>query len=519
MQLTTPQHYLVRLSESLIYYFFLNNDKSLHYNIYSKNNVLLKSEELTSSIIDFSIAVDKHQKIHLICITIKGELLYYINQDNSWSYKTISKFDVKSNTYKHLLLYINDDYTHILCTKTNLLTPALSTIEHIYWNKKNVNRVVIGNYIHGKYTTPLQVSIDSFNNIHIIYKVYYKNNHQLYYNKFNQVTKRWTVSELITNLQEDHSHPYAFIDTKDNLHLIWCTIEQNNFILKYKKKPNVIDIRSKWSNPQILSSQNSNNHSPILIQESDLLKIYCKQNDQIIEIISKDFGNSWTKPVNSKPYYLEDPKIIQYCSNTQLDNKYLVNHIYGNVKDTIRLAGINLFNNKEQNHFLPVYIDINKNQNVLNDTNQELAKEAPLNDDIVNLIKAMDEKINIILSQIEEYESNNETTNTLYSDNKDAPVEDEFEESSSKIVEVEIEQSTDILNELFHNYNLLEKQLFKIEEEKQKVKKTIADYEVDLSLLEEKIVDYKKQMLIFQDKLHDLTSNNSIFQRFINFFK
>lgn len=329
MQLTTPRQYLVRLNENLIYYFFLYDDRSLHYNTYNGHNVLLNSNKLLSDIISFSVAVDKHERIHLICITLEEELRHYTGGDNNWNYRVVSKLDIKSNIYKYLTLHINSEYIHLLYVKTSLLTQTLSTIEHMYWNGKNVNRIVVSNYIHGKYSSPLQVSFDGSQNFHIIYRAFYKNNHQLYYNKFDILTKIWTISELVTDLREEHSHPYIFIDKKQNLHLLWCTIEQNNFILKYKKKRNIIDTKSRWSDTQTLSNKISNYLFPVLIQESNTLKIYCRQNDKITELISNDFGDSWTDLADDRSYVIEEPKIIRYLDNPQINSNYVAKYVYG----------------------------------------------------------------------------------------------------------------------------------------------------------------------------------------------
>ena len=189
MQSTAFQQYLARPNENLIYYFFLRNDRTLYCNIYNKNNILLNSGELISDAINFSVTADKHEKIHLVCITSKGELQHYINENNDWIYRTVSKLDIKSNIYRYLTLHVDNEYTHIFYIKINLLTQNLSAIKHMYWNEKNVNRIVVNNYIHGKYAGPPQVSSDRFENFHIVYKVFYKNNHQLYYNRFNTSTK------------------------------------------------------------------------------------------------------------------------------------------------------------------------------------------------------------------------------------------------------------------------------------------------------------------------------------------
>jgi len=366
----------------------------------------------------------------------------------------------------------------------------LSSIEHIYWNQHGIHKATVANYIHGRYPSPLQISIDSSNNLHLVYKVLYKKNHQLYYSRFNLSSKKWTSGELLTNLQEDNSHPYIFVDKKDNLHLTWCSIEQNNFMLRYKKKINVSHTKSKWSSTQSLSNKNSNTLSPTLIQESDTLKIFCKQNNQIVEIVSKDFGHSWAS-LDNKIYKLEDPKIIRYSNSQETDENLFIHHIYGNINGKIEVAGINLFNNTEDP---PISADIKE--------------------ELINPI--LDTPLNSSEEPIEE------DSNPSYTPADEVFMEDESQNvppSQDTYTVNENYPSPKTLSELLDDYEILKKKLIEIEEEKQKFSNIIADCETCLNIIEEKIVDYKKEMLTLQDKLNELTNHNSIFQRFINFLK
>lgn len=503
MQTMTPQNYLIQLGEDVIYYFYLDKEGGLNYNTYTNSNVLLKSEKLLPQVIQFSVARDMEQNIYLVCLTREGELLYYIRQNDNWRFKAISKFDTRSNFYGHLSLHICPDYTHIICTKTNILNRALSTIEHMYWDKFNTNKLVVSSYIHGKYSSPLQICFDSLKNIHLVFKVFYENNHQLCYCKFNILSKTWTSGEIITDLKEDHSHPYIFVDTKDNLHLAWSTIEDNNFILRYKRKANVTATKTEWSKVQVLSDKNTNIISPIIIQQENILKIYCRQNKRITEIISRDLGGSWTGTDNSKSYFIENPKIIRYYQNLD-ENSYFVKHIYGSVGSRIELIGINpldkdsskeLSNGDEslyvlgqpdegsQNH-RPVYIET--------DIHEEIDIEDSLTGNLVSLVQDIDKKINKILLQVTEYESRD----------------------LGQVDEPDI-----LINDLLYNYNTLKNELIKIEEEKRVLVGLINDYRFNINLLEERIINFKGQMSILQERFNKLTANNNLFQRFIGFFK
>ena len=351
MQLTLPQHYIVKTQENISYYFFLNNDREICYQVFNENNFLAKNEILVKEItVDFSVTINSSNEIHLICITKVGNLLYYIGSDNGWHHKLLFKLDVRSNIYRYLLLFIENNYVHIFCVKTNLLNPIVSSIEHMYWNEKNFHRSTVASYLPGKYPSSYQVQIDQLNNIHIIYKVLYKNNHQLYYSKFNFLNKKWTPGEIITNIKEDHSHPYALIDKKEQLHLVWCTIEENNFTLKYRKKINILSQKSKWSNTQTISNKNANHLSPIIVQQGSLLKVLSRQNHHISEIVSQDYGNSWVLLNMNKLYKPKEPLLIRYSSNFPEEKAvYSLQHVYGEISDHISLFGIKLYKSREKN--------------------------------------------------------------------------------------------------------------------------------------------------------------------------
>ncbi|AKL95209.1 hypothetical protein CACET_c17610 [Clostridium aceticum] len=347
------QHFLIKTQENYSYYFYLTKNQEIRYHLYNEVGVLVKSENLTTEmVIDFSATIDAKNQLHLICITKQGNMLYYIGSDSHWKHKFITKLDIKSNIYRYLFLLVLNDYTHIFCMKTNLLNSMVSSIEHLYWNEQGIDKSTITTYLTGKYPSPYKVDIDSMNNLHIVYKVFYRNNHQLYYSKFSAFNKKWNNAELISNLEEDHSHSAILIDKKDNLHLIWCTIEKNNFTLKYKNKSNIIHHKSRWSNPKTLSSKNTNNLSPILLQEGHFLKVLSKQGNTINEIISEDYGINWTAISRNKSYKTDHPSLIRYSTNHEYErNNYKVQYVYGEIlDDAITIFGTKLMPTKPINN-------------------------------------------------------------------------------------------------------------------------------------------------------------------------
>ncbi|MCC5911507.1 MAG: hypothetical protein JJT76_13810 [Clostridiaceae bacterium] len=526
MQLMYSPHCLVRNKEGEVYYFYLNQHKEVCYDIY-KEDILLKKQILISEmIIDFSAAITVKDELHLICITQSGKLMYYFGSDQGWNNKLISNVDIRSNIYSYLMLFIKENHTHIFCMKTNLLNSTVSSIEHIYWNEKQVYKSTLTSYMPGKYPSPYQVQIDSVGNIHIVYKALYKTNHQLYYNKFNISSKKWLPAEIISDLVENHSHPHILIDKKDNLHLVWCTIEKNNFILKYKRKSNITNQRNKWSNPQTLSSENANYLSPILIQEGTSIKVLCRQNNHIAEIVSEEYGHRWILCDEKKLYKVGDPLLIRYTTNYENDKiLYNINHAYGKIDNSNK--GIELFGVR--------LLQLNKNQNLeLRNTNVEKKSSQVSN-------HAIDE-VNISPKE-NDTEAGSDDNNEDYKSTRNIDSQELLEEIQNHINTLILElkklnqfknllqkkplnssqlkeEDCSELKELYNNFKNMESNISNIEEEKVVLQEEFNEIQSKFTTLDNRITLYKEEFLILQQQVDTFTNNNLNFiERIKGLFK
>ena len=551
MQASNPQSYLIKNAKNLSFFFYLDKHKILNYKTFSTENELIEEQQVyQQTILDFSVVIDTKDQIHLICITKDGNLLYFINAQNKWENKPLARLDYKSNSYKHLTLIQRKDYTHIFCNKSNLLNPMVTSIEHIYWNDKLFNKGTIISYLPGKYHAPFQVDIDSINNVHLIYKVLHRNNHQLSYCKFNVFNKKWSTGEIITNLQEDNSHPFMLIDKKDNLHLAWCTITDNNFTLKYRRKSSIINQKSKWSQVAQLSNKNANYLSPVLQQEGNTIKLLSKQNGTINEITSEDYGMNWSSLNKGKGHDLLNSSLLKYSSNAANEkNYYTIPFIYGSVDDGINVIATRLYNQTLKNP-----IDIHSEvvvkpiatprlepstNDIMNDTVVEfkanitevdISKTQVLSDGRNESIPSQEE-INIEVLNTEEkdfdtiessYEAKtadtaNEATEEIEHILIDSSLKNMIQEVQSyvnkMVLEIEKQESTkkalesnipiDMLeaprelinNELNNQLKELNSNLLKLEDEQLKLECELGEFHKKIYNIEERLITYKKQFM------------------------
>lgn len=537
------QNYLIKTKIGLSYYFSLNKNKEIFYNLYSDSNRIVRTEILVPEIIlDFSVAIDGKDQIHMICITKSGSLLYYIGSDDKWNNKTLSKLDVRSNIYRNLYLLVLSNYTHIFCTKTNLLNSLVSSIEHMYWNEKNLHKVTITSYIPGKYPSPFQLDFDGMGNLHMIYKVFYRSNHQLCYSKFNIFNRKWSNPEIISIISEDHTHPNLLIDKKDNLHLIWCSIEKNNFTLRYKNKFNVTNQKSKWSNPITLSSKNANNLAPILLQEGTLIKVYSKQNDNINEFLSEDYGTTWAPTSKSKIYKATNPLLFRYATNKEAERKgYKVQYVYGEINEGIHLFGTKLINNpNEENiqvkkHIPDDIVAENKHEFSIS-KNNKLNKEAdivpanhdeaiattgpikfedsyqtddinkPTDTDVIILFQDIESHMTKLVKQLEKLQELRELLRDKGNIQEEV-LEEASQLSSKDSLLIKLNEMENNLSILKNEKDTIENNLSLLNEKCNNLEFKILDYQSKYSQLQEEVLKYSEENLGFITRIKNFFVN------------
>ncbi|MBM7613926.1 hypothetical protein [Alkaliphilus hydrothermalis] len=564
MQLPSPQHYLMKTKTNFAFYFHLKKDRSIAVKSYDDKNRFLEEEVVVSQpVLDFSVTIDRNDYLHLICITSEGVLSYYIRSNSQWNHRQISKVDIKSNVYRNLVLMIKNKDTHILCNKTNFTNPAITSIEHMYWNNKGMKKVTVTTYLPGKYSNPFQVDIDSVGNLHLIYKVLHHKNNQLYYSFYSIFNKKWNNGEIISSLQEDHSHPHMLIDKQDNLHLVWCTIEDNNFTLKYKRKMKISSLKSKWSPQKSLSDKNANNYSPLLIHEGSVLKVLNRQNDRFNEVISEDFGENWINSFQSQRFNGQELTLIKYGTNSDLEKiNTSISKIYGEIGDYISIIGTNLFavstpppqpqsqlNNhqeellkrKNEDKELPKQIKeevsneiprvisneaIHEPQNPFGDTisktPNEPTKESDkdsikdtVQDAIVELPQGiqMDENLKSLVQEVQNY------INRMV-------IEVEKIEESKKVLQDKASQppkdfsNSQTFQQFQSNLINLNSQLTSIEAEEFELQKELDQFQKKIYAIEDRMIQFKKQLLEMEDKVMKFPSlQSSLVNRFKSIFK
>lgn len=287
-------NYIVKNSSGEILRFYLDNNKRINYEQYAVDYSLIDrclfSDE---TILSFSLDMDSKDRIHLIYITNDGNICYNLYSNNGWAKKILTKLDIKSNTYNELSLKISKENIHILLSFCNLINPKVWTIQHYIGSEGNWKKTNVISFTSGKNKPFYTIDIDKFDNLHMLYTSFTDGLNKLYYTYYNTVSNKWsTVPKLLYESHNSIIYPNLLIDKLDNLHVLWADNRKNDWELKYKHLSQSGFNKNIWIEEKLPLSIDKH-FFPIIIEETDSLKIYIIENSKIYILVSNNYGFNW----------------------------------------------------------------------------------------------------------------------------------------------------------------------------------------------------------------------------------
>lgn len=171
---------------------------------------------------------------------------------------------------------------------------------------------------------------DEFGNIYLVYSGKEYNNYNIYYLFFNTFTKRWTTTPTkISSSLANNVLPYIFVDSENNVHILWYSSDNKDYFLNYKRFSSTGDSKFQWQEinlPKILG----NNYHALMFEKYNKLNIIYISEEEIFKLTSKDYGITWILEdktfVEHYPVYL-----IKYYNLSINKGQDKINHYYGNM--------------------------------------------------------------------------------------------------------------------------------------------------------------------------------------------
>lgn len=380
------------------YVFDLCEEKGLIYDIYESSN-LVESNILAQNIRIYSATIDFDDTIYVLALNNLGDLIYYRYFKEQWSSQIIAKFDISSNLYNQLEIFIHGDNLHILYNYSNLINSNVWTIQHIIYNqgiKKKYNAI---RYLARKYPKPFIFDIDNIGNIHLIYQSNIEKP-QIHYGFYSPFANKWSYKNKKISRDDINSlSPNIFIDSKDTIHITWIEKENKTINPKYIKMNSKGKEKYIWTKVDLPYISNLNiDSSSILFEEKNILKYLYESDDNVYLIYSKDFGSTWIKE-NSMKQLDKYSKLSKIALNKK-DNLYKLNYGYIKLLPKLNILYLNINEWVETNDSTSHIIDKDDKKININDDHSCIDKklEDDIDTDILDCIDSINSNIENILS-------------------------------------------------------------------------------------------------------------------------
>lgn len=331
-----------------------SQDNKLFYDMYdSKLNFLEHKILSNKGIIFYDIYIDKNDTLHLVLLEEFGNLLYYKLIDNKWSSGVIGRFDLQSNIYKQIEILFISDKLHIIYNFSNLINSNVWTIQHIIYSDKTEEANIISRYISTKNPKYFLIDVDSKGTIHLLYNTNMKK-FEIFHSFYNPYTNYWSSkTNKISEKDSINLFPYIFIDTKDNVHVIWLKSNINKYTIEYLKMNANGKKKYIWRHIK-LSDINISKYPAIIFEEDSKLKLLYVYNNSVKLIKSTDYGDSWSIEENSYP--INNNTIFTKIRSNIFSKTSKSNHLYCQIKDKPKFYFSEIFRD--------IFDPINKNTKI-----------------------------------------------------------------------------------------------------------------------------------------------------------
>jgi hypothetical protein len=352
-----------------VFLFNLSEEGEIFYTIYDSSLNKLQSNFLfDKNILKYSTLIDENDFIHLVALLNTGELNYYKYINNEWVKDNIAKFDLKSNLYNQIKILIIKDNLHIIYNYSNIINSNIWTIQHVVLNDKNGEKHNAIRYISKRAADPFFVDVDSSGNIHIVYKTYINNDSQIYHGFYNPFTRTWSsVSKHISSNDFNNIFPFLFIDSQNNLHILWIEESKSKLSLKYLRMKGSGKEKYIWKEISLPHMPLSKNQ-PIIFEENNKIKLIYFSNDSMILSSSKDYGDSWVREeIMPLPQNISIAKV----NSNILPSENQIKYSYLNVINKPIFYFLELYSNASVSTYDESVLEPLDPENILEDTNED----------------------------------------------------------------------------------------------------------------------------------------------------
>lgn len=300
--------FVIRDSKNTFYKFALNSYKNLLLQSYDYRGVL-SSFMFKESVVNFSLAIDSLDKIHILYTSIGGIIKYSVYPSNFHRDINLFNIDTKKFSIGFLTLKIVKFKPHIFYILENKLQPSDISIYHGFLDNNTFYNRKIADISFSKYIYPYMVDINN----DTIYLFYQSNYNSFSIKKFDTNLQSWT--DYDNNILLSDANNATFLTNDKDIAVLCYNSSFNKNIQTFIKYKTLDSPSSQWSSPIMLSDGTTNSTHSSIISKTGYTYVIWEENGQIVYRKSFYGKNDW-----------EYKKILTYKKDQFFTGIYLSSH-------------------------------------------------------------------------------------------------------------------------------------------------------------------------------------------------
>ncbi|MGI6777825.1 MAG: hypothetical protein ACOX7R_07335 [Acetivibrionales bacterium] len=327
------RRYVFRQTSGKIWTFFYDDRLGICFSTLGKRNIWSNPSSLKRNVHhNFFAGIDDKDRFHILIQDKQGSMHYCILENNSFNALPIlsSKHPSAYNKYFNLCTDGNTVHFFYVLQHKDSAILAQQTLED---GKIQTPKVI--DYVY-KNTCPYSLVYSCSKDIYVFYQSSVGEHLQMGYKKYIPQKKLWSEFTPVTQYQGNCDLPRAIAGSKDLIHICYQRRSSKQYQLIYQQK---IPGKDVWSDEVLLHSSSYPFEEASILQLDENIIAYWVRDDIIFYCLSKDLGETWSKP--GKYNFPSDRQLIcvSYKSNNPYENnKVFIDMVPANFSKGLKMA-------------------------------------------------------------------------------------------------------------------------------------------------------------------------------------
>lgn len=267
-------NFVLRDSKDHFHKFFLSEDNSLMM-CPINNSSAAAANTLESDILDYSVDIDKDDKIHILFLGSTGELFHRIHPSTN-TQKKLAELNLKANSIKFLTIKTINEDVHIFYM-LNTKHTATWSLYHTYWHNNSWSTKKVVEVTSEKFIYPYRIDCTK-NYIYLFYSKDSKDSYGI--KKFNLDFFIW--GDLDEGIELRGAHNASFLINTRNVAFICYNASINRNIYTVVRYKDLNNNSSLWSKDIPLSDPSINALHPSIIVRNNYTYILWEEGDSLV---------------------------------------------------------------------------------------------------------------------------------------------------------------------------------------------------------------------------------------------